>query len=263
VTEAAGAVSGAGPIGDIMINSIARDRREREASGRRPGNPWDYVQPGAAIQGLWQGFCGALGGIGEAVVNAGDALIHPGRTAKNLGTLFGSLDSDLVGTMQAIGNSIAEAWNRDPSRFMGNVTGNLFLMAAGGSVPAVAAPAAAGPALALAGGGAAAMAAQGIVINVAPIAAGGALAAQAGGIISQMGAPNDGGSAGNLRQMNPAREGIDAESLKADFAFDQAGEFNLHVDANGQVWLVPVRRGTNPNIPTGLTVEEAAQFYPI
>jgi hypothetical protein len=71
------------------------------------------------------------------------------------------------------------------------------------------------------------------------------------------------GVAGNLRQINPTREGIDAEALKRDFAFGQAGEFNLAVDTNGQVWLVPVRRGNHPNVPTGLTVEQAAEFYPL
>jgi RHS repeat-associated protein len=79
---------------------------------------------------------------------------------------------------------------------------------------------------------------------------------------SQAGAPNNGGNAGNLKPINPAGEGIDVEALKPDFAFGQAGEFNLAVDANGQVVLVPVRPGTHPNIPTGLSLEQAAELYP-
>jgi RHS repeat-associated protein len=71
-----------------------------------------------------------------------------------------------------------------------------------------------------------------------------------------------GGNAGNLRQINPAREGIDAHALKPDFVGNQAGQFNIAVDANGQVVLVPVRAGTHPNVPTGLTLEQAAQLYP-
>jgi RHS repeat-associated protein len=75
-------------------------------------------------------------------------------------------------------------------------------------------------------------------------------------------APNNGGNAGNLRPINPARAGIDPHALKPDFVGSRAGQFNIAVDGNGQVVLVPVRAGAHPNVPTGLTLEQAAQLYP-
>jgi hypothetical protein len=37
----------------------------------------------------------------------------------------------------------------------------------------------------------------------------------------------------------------------------------MAVNAEGQVVLVPVKPGTLPNVPTGLTVQQAAEMYPL
>jgi hypothetical protein len=69
--------------------------------------------------------------------------------------------------------------------------------------------------------------------------------------------------AGNLRPINPGQHGIDPHAFKPDYVPKKlAGQFNLAVDSNGEIWLVPVKPGAHPNIPTGMTLEEAARCYP-
>ena len=107
------------------------------------------------------------------------------------------------------------------------------------------------------------MAVNGAIVIDATIAiATGPLGGVPGNVIA-MTVTNPCGGAGNFRPINPDGLGINAETLKPDFAGGLAGQFNLVVDGNGQIVLVPVRAGTHPNVPTGLTLEQAVQMYPL
>lgn len=75
--------------------------------------------------------------------------------------------------------------------------------------------------------------------------------------------PSGPGHAGSFRRIDPAREGIDAHALKPAYADRLADQFNIAVDANGEVWLVPVRAGQHPNIRTGMTLDQARFSYPL
>ncbi len=75
--------------------------------------------------------------------------------------------------------------------------------------------------------------------------------------------PSGPGNAGSFRRIDPAREGIDAHALKPAYADRLADQFNIAVDANGEVWLVPVRAGQHPNIRTGMTLDQARFSYPL
>ena len=101
-----------------------------------------------------------------------------------------------------------------------------------------------------------------IAIDATIAIATGPLGGVPGNVIA-MTVTNSGGGAGNFRPINPDGLGINAETLKPDFAGGLAGQFNLVVDGNGQIVLVPVRAGTHPNVPTGLTLEQAVQMYPL
>jgi hypothetical protein len=73
--------------------------------------------------------------------------------------------------------------------------------------------------------------------------------------------PSGPGNAGNFRRIDPAREGIDAHAFKPDYAGRLADQFNIAVDANGEVWLVPVRAGQHPNIRTRMTLDQVRFSY--
>lgn len=57
------------------------------------------------------------------------------------------------------------------------------------------------------------------------------------------------------------KAGIDVEALKRDFVGPGSKKYNIAVDSNGQIVLVPVRLGQGQNVATGLTIADAAATY--
>ncbi len=77
--------------------------------------------------------------------------------------------------------------------------------------------------------------------------------------------PGASGSAGNLKTVNDKhlkKLGIDAEKLKNDVVQGKGSRFNIAVDKNRNVFLVTVKKGQGVAIETGLTLDQAQQYYP-
>jgi hypothetical protein len=79
--------------------------------------------------------------------------------------------------------------------------------------------------------------------------------------------PNGGVNPGDLKVLGkgrPAQLGFDAEAFKADMVGAKGGaKFNIAAGPNGEVHLVPVRAGSVPPVPTGHTIKELPNLYPL
>ncbi len=66
----------------------------------------------------------------------------------------------------------------------------------------------------------------------------------------------------NKKQLK--KMGIDAEAFKADeVGSKQGAKFNMAADGDGNVSLVPVKKGTGDPVPTNIKVDEVAKHYPL
>lgn len=58
--------------------------------------------------------------------------------------------------------------------------------------------------------------------------------------------------------------GIDAEAFKADeVGSKQGAKFNMAADSDGNVSLVPVKKGAGDPVPTNQKLDEVAENYPL
>lgn len=72
-------------------------------------------------------------------------------------------------------------------------------------------------------------------------------------------------SAGNIKTASDKQLkqlGIDAEKLKNDFVPNRGSKFNIAVDKNGDMYLVPVKKAQGVTIETGMNLGQAQQLYP-
>lgn len=58
------------------------------------------------------------------------------------------------------------------------------------------------------------------------------------------------------------RQGIDAEALKRDYLGRDGRFYNIAVNSEGRIMLVPVHPGARPNVPTIITIRDAKDLYP-
>ncbi len=76
----------------------------------------------------------------------------------------------------------------------------------------------------------------------------------------------DGGgdsSAGDLKNLSKGEsKKFDAEAFKKDLVGDAGAKFNIAKDADGNLFLVPVRQGSTPAQPTGVNLEQALDWFP-
>jgi hypothetical protein len=73
----------------------------------------------------------------------------------------------------------------------------------------------------------------------------------------------EGGSAGDLKNLSKGeRKKIDAEAFKKDLVGRAGGKFNIAKDSQGNLHLVPVRKGSGSAQPTGITWDQALEWFP-
>jgi hypothetical protein len=82
------------------------------------------------------------------------------------------------------------------------------------------------------------------------------------------GAPGGEVNPGDLKVLSKSRIkqlGFDAEAFKADIVGQKGGaKFNIAVGPTGEIYLVPVRPGATPPVPTGHTIHELPNMmYPL
>jgi len=66
----------------------------------------------------------------------------------------------------------------------------------------------------------------------------------------------------NKKQLK--KMGIDAEAFKADeVGSKQGAKFNMAADGDGNVSLVPVKKGAGDPVPTNIKLDEVAEHYPL
>ncbi len=78
-------------------------------------------------------------------------------------------------------------------------------------------------------------------------------------------APKVTGNIGNVRKLKDARLkslGIDAEDLKKSIVGNGGSRFNVSVGDSGEVFLIPVKKGAGPPIPTGFKLDELPNLFP-
>ena len=73
------------------------------------------------------------------------------------------------------------------------------------------------------------------------------------------------GSMGNFKNLSPNQlNGIDAHQLKSDFVGpENISKFNISVDDNGNITLVPRNPGAGANVETGFKFSELPDIYPL
>jgi RHS repeat-associated protein len=224
--------------GRFLSPDTARGRPKAPQSWNRYaytlGNPLRYVDPsGGDPLDVLSGFVNAVGS---------DVLFGSGREKP---------PSKDYATGQKIGDAIA-------------LIGGAYEAGQGGAVGLAAALCTAGSA-----GGCAPLSVPTLAVAGVAVVHGAATATiasknlQQG--ISQMSSESGSSSAGNVKTLSSSRLkslGVDAEQAKLEIAGKAAaGRFNIGVDGNGTVWLVPVEKGGS-SINTGLTLSDLPRLSP-
>ena len=92
----------------------------------------------------------------------------------------------------------------------------------------------------------------------------GAGLAKQGSKLIKKGVGRTAGGINNLKTKQLKKQGINAEAAKEGLVAEKAGRFNIGVDKNtGEVVLTPVKKGSSPNIPTGQTLEDLRNLFPL
>jgi RHS repeat-associated protein len=72
-------------------------------------------------------------------------------------------------------------------------------------------------------------------------------------------------SLANLRKLKDSRLkelGVNAEELKKSIVGNSGGTFNVAVGDNGKIFLIPVKKGAGPPIPTEYNLDKLPNFFP-